>query len=145
PPESGSDGGSIPGSRDRSPRLARFQRVRDRIGFTDIYSVALSAHPDDERDRGRVRDGAAEVRRAEREREPGGVPGDGRQAEGVGIEGLALLDGCAAAGRGHQGDGLHRRNAGEARRLRILQTQLLTIPRLAAKWLVRTQPSRSSE
>jgi len=28
-----------------------------------------------------------------------------------------------------QGDGLHRRHPGEARRLRILQTQLLTIPR----------------
>src|SRR6185437_14125677 len=76
-----------------------------------------------------VRHRAAEARQDEGEREPGGVPGDGLQADGVSIKELAIVERFAAAGRGHQGDGLHRRNPGEARRLRILQTQLLTIPR----------------
>ena len=100
-------------------------------GILRLPGGALGAHPDDEPDRERVRDGAAEARQDEGEREPGGVPGDGLQADGVGIKELAIVERFAAAGRGHQGDGLHRWHQGEARRLRILQTQLLPIPRIA--------------
>jgi hypothetical protein len=38
------------------------------------------------------------------------------KADGGGIKGLALVERFAAAGRCHQGDGLHRRHPGEARR-----------------------------
>ena len=51
-------------------------------GVLRLPGGALGAHPDDEPDRERVRDGAAEARQDEGEREPGGVPGDGLQADG---------------------------------------------------------------
>jgi Transposase, Mutator family len=84
-------------------------------GVADVLRLsggALGAHPDDQPDRERVRDGAAEARQDEGEWEPGGVPGDGLQADGVGIKGLAIVGRFAAAGRGHQGNGLHRRHPG---------------------------------
>ena len=80
---------------------------------------ALGAHPDDQPDRERVLDGAAEARQDEGEREPGGVPDDGVQADGVGIKGLAIVERFAAAGRGRPRDHVHRWDQGEARRLRI--------------------------
>ena len=43
---------------------------------------ALGAHPDDQPDRERVLDGAAEARQDQGERDPGGVPDDGVQADG---------------------------------------------------------------
>jgi transposase-like protein len=43
-------------------------------------------------------------------------------------KGLAIVERFAAAGRGRERDGFHRRRQGEARRLKNLQTQLLTIP-----------------
>ena len=86
-------------------------------GVLRLPGGALGAHPDDEPDRERVRDGAAAARQDEGEREPGGVPDDGVQADGVASKRLAIVERFAAAARGRQGDRLHRRHQGEARRL----------------------------
>ena len=88
-------------------------------GVLRLPGGALGAHPDDQPDRERVLDGAAASRQDQGEREPGGVPDDGVQADGECIKGLAIVERFAAAGRGRQGDRLHGRHQGEARRLKI--------------------------
>jgi hypothetical protein len=70
--------------------------VEDRERVADILRLsggALAANPDDEPDRERVRDRAAEARRDEGKREPVGVPGDGLQTDGGGIKGWRSLNG----------------------------------------------------
>jgi hypothetical protein len=54
---------------------------------------STGAHPDDEPHRERVLGGAAEAQQDEAEREPGGVPGDGLRADGIGMKELAFVDG----------------------------------------------------
>ena len=101
-------------------------------GVLRLPCRALGAHPDDEPDRERVLDGAAEARQDQGERESGGVPDDGVQADGECLEGLAIVERFASAGGSRQGDRLQGRHQGEGRRLKNPRTQLLTIPPAAA-------------
>src|SRR4051812_7442102 len=82
-------------------------------GVLRVPGGALDSHPDDEPDRVGVLDGAAASRQDEGEREPGGVPDDGVQADGECIKGLAIVEWIAAAGGGRQGDRLQGRHQGE--------------------------------
>ena len=75
-----------------------------------------------------VRDGAAAARQDEGEREPGGVPDDGLQADGVGIKEVAGVERFDAPARGRQGHRLRGRCEAKARRLRFSRPQQLTIP-----------------
>ena len=99
-------------------------------GVLRLPGGALGPHPHDQPDRERVLDGAAASRQDQGEREPGGVPDDGVQADGECIKGLAIVERFAAPGGSRQGDRLRGRHQGEARRLKNPQTQLLTIPPL---------------
>ena len=78
------------------------------LTFYDFPAERLAAYPDDDPDRERVLDGASAARQDEGEREPDGVPDDGFQVDGIGLEGVAGPERLEAAARGHPGGGLHR-------------------------------------
>ena len=74
-------------------------------GVADVLRLpgrALDSHPHDQPDRVDVLDGAAAARQDEGERQPGGVPDDGLQADGVGLEEVAGVERLDAPARGHQ-------------------------------------------
>ena len=64
----------------------------------------LRPYPDDDPDRKRVLDGAAESQRDEGQREPGGVSDDSVQGDGECIEELAIVRRFATPGLGRPGD-----------------------------------------
>jgi hypothetical protein len=83
--------------------------AKDRPGAVTVLRLpggALEAPADDERDRERVRNGAAADGEDEGVRDAGRVPDEGVQADAIGIATLASLERFGAAGRRGQGDGV---------------------------------------
>src|SRR5262249_20699064 len=90
-----------------------------------LPSGALDAPADDERDRERVRDGAAADGEDQGVGDPDRVPDDGVQADAIGIAALASAQRLGAAGRRGQGDGV--RGWGQERRRRLMKSSSTTI------------------
>src|SRR6516225_6970099 len=78
---------------------------------------ALDAPADDERDRERVRDGAAADGKDQGVGNAGGMPDDGVQADAIGVAKLAGAQRLGAAERGHQGNRIRRWAQERGRRL----------------------------
>src|SRR6516225_11238943 len=101
---------------------------------------ALAAPADDERDRERVRDGAAADGKDEGVGDAGRVPDDGVQADAIGFATLAGAQRLGAAERGHQGDRI--RGWEQERGRRLMNSSSTTIDNIPCR--IRRRTSRSS-